>query len=77
MSEIATKATKEKMVKIKLPRAPKGEDNFMVVSLNGKGYKIQRGVEVEIPESIAWIVQKSLEARDAADDYIESVSNNN
>lgn len=74
MSEIATKA-KEKMVKIKLARAPKGEDNFMLVSLNGKGYRIQRGVEVEVPEAIAEIIQKSLDARDRADDYIEKIAN--
>ena len=73
MSEV--KAVKEKLVKIKLPRAPKGEDNVLPVSLNGKGYKIQRGVEVEVPVAIAEIVEKHLEARDRADDYIESIRN--
>ena len=73
MSEV--KAVKEKLVKIKLPRAPKGEDNFLMVTLNGKGYRIQRGVEVEVPETIAEIVEKHLEARDRADDYIESIRN--
>lgn len=73
MSEVATKTVKEKTVKIKIPRAPKGEDNFMIVTLNGRGFKIQRGVEVEVPEAIAEIVQKVLDARDSADDYIEGI----
>lgn len=71
MSEVTSKAVKEKLVKIKLPRAAHGEDNFMMVSLNGKGYKIQRGKEVEVPEGIAEIIQDSLDARDKADDFIE------
>ena len=75
MSEVAAKVAKEKNVKIKIPRAPKGEDNFMVVTLNGMGYKIMRGVEVEVPPAIAEIVEKALEARDNADDYIEKIAN--
>lgn len=68
-----TSATKENMVTIKIPRAAVGEDNMMIVTLNGKGYKIKRGVTVDVPEAIAEIVEKSLAARDRADDYIEEI----
>lgn len=77
MSESATKTVREKKIEdkvtIKIPRGAKGEDNFMLVTLNGKGYRIQRGVEVEVPSAIAEIVEKALDARDSADDYIDSI----
>lgn len=81
MSEVATtKAVKSetkaaKTVKIKIPRAPKGEDNFIIAGFAGKMYKIQRGVEVEVPEAIAYIIENSLAAREKADDYIDEIAN--
>ena len=40
----------EKRVKFKLPRLPGSNANQdQYVSLNGKGYIIRRGVEVEVP----------------------------
>ena len=41
---------KEKMVKILLPRGRKNEENFVIVSVNGRSWKIMRGVEVSVPE---------------------------
>ena len=35
---------KEKMVKILLPRGRKNEENFVIVSVNGRSWKIMRGV---------------------------------
>lgn len=77
MSEVVTKAKETKAkdtVKIKLPRAARGEENFMLVSLNGKGYKIKYGEEVEIPVAIAEIVESVLKAKDRAEDYINAIS---
>ena len=39
----------EQMVKILLPRGRKNEENFVIVSVNGRSWKIMRGVEVEVP----------------------------
>ena len=40
---------KEEMRKVYLPRGRKNEENFVIVSVNGRSYKIMKGVEVEVP----------------------------
>lgn len=60
-------------VKIKLPRAQKGEANFITVSLNGKVYQIQKGVTVEVPRGVAEIIVNSEDAKEAAINYIETM----
>lgn len=60
-------------VKIKLPKLPKGEDNFVIASVNGYVVKIKRGEEVEIPRAIAEVIQHSEEAREKADEYQDSI----
>lgn len=44
---------KEKMVKIKLPRARKDEDPVVFVSVNERTWLIKKGEEVEVPECVA------------------------
>ena len=44
---------------IKLPKAPKGEENFVIASVNGYVVKIQRGVEVEVPKAIAEAIEQT------------------
>ena len=36
---------KEKMTTVLLPRGRKQEENFVIVSVNGRSWKIMRGVE--------------------------------
>ena len=45
-----------KKVKIMLPRARVGEDDFKFVGYNGVGYQIKRGEQVEVPEAVAKIL---------------------
>ena len=67
MAEIAnvtktpeTKTTKRKMVKIKLPRtSAKQEDLF--VSVNMETFIVKRGVEVEVPDYVAEVIQHQEE----------------
>lgn len=73
MAEVKKATTASNMVKVKLPRAASGEDNFITASVNGKVYKIQKGVEVEVPGSIAQVIQNSYEAKDQADDFKDSI----
>lgn len=63
----------KEMLTIKLPKAPRGGENFVVASVNGKVYKIERGVEVDVPAPIAEVIQHSEEMHDEADVYIESL----
>lgn len=65
---------KEKTVTVHLPRPARGEDNFQFVGLNGKGYKIQKGVDVEVPAGVAEILENSRKMREQAADRIEAIA---
>ena len=45
----------EKTVKIKLPKT-KAEQEDVFVSVNNRTFLIQRGVQVEVPESVAEVL---------------------
>lgn len=64
-------AMKERMVTIKLDKAPKGENKEISASCNGKVYLIKRGIPVKVPESLAEIIMNSERARMEADAYSE------
>ena len=61
-------------VKIRLPvnRENPG-DNEVVVGLNGRFYKIRRGVTVEVPRAVALILQQSEEQDAATLEMIEAI----
>lgn len=57
---------------IRIPKAPKGEDNFVIASVNGRVFKIKRGETVEVPLPIAQVIENSFKDADRADDFIEN-----
>lgn len=63
-----------KKVKIKLPRdkSSGADPRGVYVAVNGVAMFVPRGVEVEIPEPYYEVLQRSMEAEDAALDYIEA-----
>lgn len=77
----AVKATKKAhdpwtdMVKIRLPKAAQGEENFVIAGVNGRMFKIQKGIEVEVPSPIAHVIEHSYELQDKADEYLDSLVN--
>ena len=67
----------EKKVKIKLPIIRGETENEEVyVAGNGKSYRIKRGVYVDVPESVAEVLQHSEEMQAVAIEYEASVKNN-
>lgn len=71
--EEAVETVKEpETVTIRLPRAAYGEEDTVFVGVNGKGYRIQRGVDVEVPRSVAEVLRNSEDAKDAALRYAGS-----
>lgn len=76
-------ATKETMVKdpwtemvdIKLPKATNGDSNYIIASVNGRVFQVQRGVKVSVPAPIAEVIEHSFEAEEAADLYLEGKTN--
>ncbi len=61
----------EQMEEITLPKAPRGEDNFLIASVNGRVYKIQKGKKVKVPAPIAEVIRNSEAMQDEADAYVE------
>lgn len=62
------------MVKILLPRGRKNEENFVIVSVNGRSYKIMKGVEVEVPETVAQVLENADMMAEQARRYMEQVA---
>ena len=62
----------KKMVKIKLPKKEDGSPNYEIASVNGRVFKIKRGETVEVPAPIAEVLQHSSDAKDSADEFMES-----
>lgn len=50
----------EKTIKIKLPKT-RGEQEDVFVSVNNRTFLIQRGVQVEVPESVAEVLRHQEE----------------
>lgn len=69
-----TKDAWDEMVKIRIPKAVNGEPNYKICSVNGRIFKVQRGIEVEVPAPIAEVLQHSFEAEDEAEAYIEGLT---
>lgn len=64
-----------KVVSVHIPRAEKGEENYITASLNGKVWKLQKGTTVTIPVELAEILNTAEENAIKADDYTEAKSN--
>lgn len=63
------------MVQVRLPKATNGELNYQIASVNGRVYKIQKGVPVSVPAPIAEVLKHSFKAQDEADMFIEKAGN--
>lgn len=61
-------------VKILLPRGRKNEENFVIVSVNGRNYKIMKGVEVEVPEAVAQVLENADMMAQTARRYVEQMA---
>ena len=72
---MATQKTEQKMVTIKIPISRTEKDDVYVV-INGKSYLIKRGVEVEVPENVAKVLQRKEKMLELAMEYEASASQN-
>lgn len=64
---------KEKYVRIRLPLTREQKED-VYVGLNGVGYLIQRGKEVDVPAGVAEILQRSEEMLVQALEYEAGIS---
>ena len=65
----------EKMVKILLPRGRKNEENFVIVSVNGRSFKIMKGVEAEVPDFVAEVLENAEMMAEIARRYVDKMAN--
>ena len=63
----------EKMKTVLIPRGRKNEENFVLVSVNGRNFKIMKGVEV--PEFVAQVLENARMMEDDARSYVDRMAN--
>ena len=61
-------------VRILLPRGRKNEENFLIVSVNGRSFKIMKGVDVEVPRCVAEVLENGWMMADEARRYVERMA---
>lgn len=67
----------EKRIRVMFPKVQgqKVQEDINVI-INGKAWQIQRGKEVEIPESVYEVIKNSQDMQDEADNFIIANANN-
>lgn len=61
-------------MKVQLPRHSGGEENFEIVSVNGKRDKLMKGVRVDVSAAVSEVLLHQRIAQRAAERYLERVS---
>ena len=64
----------DKMTTIMLPRGRKNEENFVIVSVNGRSFKIMKGVEVQVPDYIAEVLSNNRRMAEEARRYVDRMA---
>ena len=64
----------ERMVALTIPRGRKQEENFVIVSVNGRSFKIMKGVRVEVPDFVREVLVNSRMMADEARRYVDRMA---
>ena len=64
----------DKMTKVMLPRGRKNEETFVIVSVNGRSFKIMKGVEVEVPAYVAEVLDNNRRMAEEARRFVEKMA---
>lgn len=65
----------KQMVEIRVPKTADGSGNYIIASVNGKVFKVMKGVNVKVPAPIAEVIEHSFEAEEQAELFIAAHSN--
>ena len=57
-----------------VPRLPVGEQQNIYVNINGKGFNIPRGKNVDMPRPVADIIKRALKAEQRYDEGVRDAS---
>ena len=64
----------EQMVSVTIPRGRKQEENFVIVSVNGRSFKIMKGVQVEVPDFVREVLVNSRMMAEEARRYVDRMA---
>ena len=64
----------DNMTTIMLPRGRKNEENFVIVSVNGRSFQIMKGVEVQVPDYIAEVLSNNRRMAEEARRYVDRMA---
>ena len=64
----------EQMVALTIPRGRKQEENFVIVSVNGRSWKIMKGVQVQVPDYVAEVLENARMMADEARRYVDRMA---
>ena len=65
----------ETMTAVLIPRGRKNEENFVIVSVNGRSFKIMKGVEVRVPNYVAEVLENGRMMAETARRYVDAMAN--
>lgn len=74
MAKKAVKKVDPKMVEVCIPRGRKQEENFVIVSVNGKNWKIMKGATVSVPDYVAEVLENAQMMADEARRYVDKMA---
>lgn len=63
------------MTEVLIPRGRKNEENFVIVSVNGRSFKIMKGVAVQVPDYVAEVLENSTMMAETARRYVDEMAN--
>lgn len=66
--------TAQRMVSVTIPRDRKQEENFVIVSVNGRSWKIMKGVQVQVPDYVAEVLENARMMADEARRYVDQMA---
>lgn len=64
-----TKSAWDETVMIFLPKAPKTEQNFQFVCVNGRTFQVPKGKNVTVPKPVYEVLINSVYAAEKAEEY--------
>lgn len=74
MANKAVKKSEVPMVEVCIPRGRKQEENFVIVSVNGKNWKIMKGAVVSVPDYVAEVLENARMMADEARRYVDKMA---
>ena len=61
-------------VSVTIPRGRKQEENLVIVAVNGRSFKIMKGVQVEVPDYVAEVLENARMMADEARRYVDRMA---